>query len=179
VVVIVLSAFAVASCGTSTYQMHAFHLPATSHRTGEVVAIGGHDEIVQLPAEYQKVLVASGLNPDAMPDGSIAFAIVYCCGGPTEKSDAFFFHVAPPMNVEVGDFAEVEMGRTGDHGDPGTVNTLVSVRQKKDATTQVCRWDPPDPNLWERIIYCDWMAQEGGVKQSGIYKTWYKPPGPN
>src|ERR1700743_813778 len=85
------------ACASSTYQMQAFHLPAASHRMGEVVAVAQHDEILGFPEEDRKVLIASGLQPKEMPDGSLAAAIVYCCGGPVEKSDSFFLYVPPPM----------------------------------------------------------------------------------
>jgi hypothetical protein len=178
-IILVACVITAEACGTSTYQMQAFHLPPAAHRMGGVVAVAQHDEIVAFPEQDQKVLIASGLKPTEMPGGSLAAAIVYCCGGPAEKSDAFFFYVPPPTRVEVGDFAEVEMGRPSDHDDPGTVNTLVRVRQKKDATNEACRWDPPEPHFWMRIIYCKWMPQEGWVEQTGLYKTWYKPPGRN
>ncbi len=165
------------SFASSVYQMQAFHLPAASHRMGGVVAIARHDEIVAFPEQYLQVLTASGLKPTEMPDGSVAVAIVYCCGGPAEKSDSFFFYVPPGMSVQPGDIVEVKMGRPTNQSDPGTVNTLVGVRQKKDASG-VCRWDPPDPALWMRILYCDWMPKEGWVEQTGLYKTWYKPPTP-
>jgi hypothetical protein len=156
--------------------MQAFHLPASSHRMGGVVAVAHRNEIMAFPEQYQKLLLADGLKPTDMQDGSLAAAIVYCCGGPAEKSDAFLFYVPQRQHVEPGDFVEVEMGRPSDSSGPDSINTLVKVRQTRDASSETCRWDPPKPYLWMRVIYCDWMPGEGWVEQTGLYKTWYKPP---
>jgi len=55
------------------------------------------------------------------------------------------------------------------------VNTLVEVREKKDAPNPRCSWDPPKDFLWRRILYCDWMPAEGWTLKKGFWNTWLKP----
>src|SRR5215468_3451609 len=161
------------ACSTGNTRLHPYHVPAGSLRMAEVVGVA--DQALIRSGWTYEVLVKSGVNPSQIQDGSVAGARVYCCGGPNEEGTAILFYVPSGMNVEVGDIVEVRMGRQPDNGDPGVVNTLAQIRQKHDAKDGPCRWVPPNPRLWVRELYCDWMPQEGWVEKTGMWKAWYKP----
>ena len=55
---------------------------------------------------------------------------------------------------------------------------MTRVLQSANQTNGPCWWDPKNEILWRRVIYCDWMPQEGWVNQEGFnkfYIGWYKP----
>jgi len=174
---IIAIAIMLTSCATSVSRLYPYHVPADSLRLAEVMAVATRDQIAGMGSNYD-LLLASGIKPSELTDGSVAVARTYCCGGPSwagEQGQAMLFYVPSGMKVDVGDIVEIRMGRLP-NGDRGRVNTLTRIRQKPGDGDQSCRWDPPNPALWERILYCDWMQQEGWVKQTGVFSTWYKPP---
>jgi hypothetical protein len=57
------------------------------------------------------------------------------------------------------------------NGDLGRANVVTRVVQRRDVQDGECRWIPPDPRLWGRVLYCDWMPQEGWVEQTGLAKS--------
>jgi len=79
-----------------------------------------------------------------------------------------------PPSVEVGDIAEIKMGRQSSKTDLGEVNIATRVRERKDAKEASCRWDPPNERLWMRVLYCDWMRGEGWTHKKGLHETWLK-----
>jgi hypothetical protein len=162
-----------ASCA-SVSRLHPYKVPANSLRLTEVVYLGSREEIVAARTTYQ-TLLASGIQDSDLQNGSLAAGRVYCCGHPNEVDMTIFFYVPATWPVHVGDLVEVRMGSEPDTRDSGAVNTAVRVRQTRDATERVCQWIPPNPRLWMRILYCDWMQTEGWVEQTGLFKTWYKP----
>jgi hypothetical protein len=85
-----------------------------------------------------------------------------------------WFYVPPDKPVNPGDIVEIRMGRASNKKEPGKVNVLVKIRQKKDAPESHCSWDPPNESLWRRVIYCDWMPKEGWTLTKGAYNTWLK-----
>ena|SRR5215471_9831369 len=161
------------ACSTGSTRLHPYHIQAGALRMAEVVGVAAKAQI--RGGWTYEVLVRSGVNPSQIQDGSLAGARVYCCGGPNEEETAILFYVPNGMSVEAGDIVEVRMGRQPDNGDPGAVNTLAQIRQKRDAKERPCRWVPPNPRLWVRMLYCDWMPQEGWVERTGMWKAWYKP----
>ena len=102
-------------------------------------------------------------------------ATVYCCGGPNEKDSAIMVYAPPTFSVELGDMIELKVGHTPKDGDSGSIHTVTRIVQKYSDSTKICRWDPPDERLWQRVLYCDWMEGNGWVKQGGISPAWYKP----
>ena len=84
------------ACAPSTYQMQAFHLPAASHRMGGVIAVAQHDEILAFPEQDRKVLLASGLKPEEMPDGSLAARSCTAAAVPPRNPMRSFFTSHPP-----------------------------------------------------------------------------------
>jgi hypothetical protein len=128
-------------------------------RLAEVKTFGTQEEIRNLKSQHQ-TFIASGLDPLALPDRSVAAGQTYCCGGPSDDAMAMWFYVPTKLELNVGDIVEVKMGRQPDGADPGIVNVAIRIREKSQ-----CRWVPPNPNLWARILFCDWMEQEGWIEK--------------
>jgi hypothetical protein len=163
-----------ASCAT-TSKLTPAHVPPGSLRVAQVMYLASRAEIISSGTHYQ-ILLASGIDDAEIQDGSAALARVYCCWEPNEKANAIAFHVPAGLGVELGDIVEVKAGQPPARGSPGTANIAVRVRQKYADTYGPCRWVPEDPRLWTRILYCDWMPEEGWVEQKAFWKTWLKPP---
>lgn len=144
-----------------------------SLRLVQVTSLASRDQIEK--SGMTKHLVENGVRDSDIRELSVGAARAYCCGHPAESAMAMFVYIPPNTSVEVGDIVEVRMGREPGDGRPGVANTVTRVRQKKAATTPSCRWVPPDHRMWMRILYCDWMPQEGWVEKTGLHKTWLKP----
>jgi len=133
------------------------------------------EDILKLTTQREHLL-ASGLQDSDFKDGSLAMGRVFCCHPSLEEGMAIWFYVPPDAPVQVGDIVVVRMGHEATKKDPSSkVNTLVEVREKKDAPNSHCSWDPPKDFLWRRILYCDWMPAEGWTLKKGGNKTWLKP----
>ena len=89
-----------------------------------------------------------------------------------------YFFIPDGVKVEVGDIVEIRGGSLPKEG-KSSVNTAVRVVQKKDDAAGSCRWEPPD-KPYGRVLYCDWMPQQGWVKYTGslFEDTWVKPAAP-
>lgn len=123
----------------------------------------------------REYLLASGIKDADLRDGSVGVGRVYCCGA-DETVSFMMFYVPQGLGIEVGDVVEVKMGRNPSKDDRGAVTTAARVRQKRDDASGPCRWDPPTPpGLWMKVLYCDWMKQEGWVEERGPHHTWMKP----
>ncbi len=109
-------------------------------------------------------------------DGSVAVSRIYCCGGPAEKSTAPAAYVPAGISVERGDMVEVRVGHPSKKGGPPELNTVMRIRHKADEKNGSCGWDPPNERWWMRVLYADWMPQEGWVHKGGTSKAWFKPP---
>jgi hypothetical protein len=143
-------------------------------RLAQVMQTATREEILKLTAQREHLL-ASGLQDSDFKDGSLAMGRVFCCDPSLEEGMAIWFYVPPDTPVQPGDIIVVRMGHEATKKDPSSkVNTLVEVREKKDAPNSRCSWDPPKDNLWRRVLYCDWMPAEGWTLKKGAYKTWLK-----
>lgn len=142
-------------------------------RLAQVIDIASRQDILKL-TEQRQHLLDSGLKDSDFQDGSLAMGRVYCCHASTDEGTAMWFYVPPDAPVQVGDIVVVRMGHESTKKDPGTVNRLIEVREKKDAPNSRCSWDPPKDFLWRRVLYCDWMPAEGWTLKTGAYKTWLK-----
>jgi hypothetical protein len=165
-------ACAVSSAGTSKLY------PPTKSQTGalrlaEVMQTATREEILKLTT-YREHLLASGFQDSDFKDGSLAMGRVYCCHPSTDEGTAMWFYVPPDKPVNPGDIVEIRMGRQSTKKDPGKVNVLVEIRQKKDAPESHCSWDPPKDYLWRRLLYCTWMPAEGWTLDKGFWNTWLK-----
>ena len=141
-------------------------------RLAEVVYLGKRHEITALEDVHQHLLT-SGIQDSDLQDGSVVVARVYCCGG-LEEQLQIWIYVPPSLPVEVGNIIEVRMGRSPSENDHGAVNTAVRVRQR-GISNGSCRWVPEQQGLWMRILYCDWMKEEGWIERTGLDKAWLKP----
>jgi hypothetical protein len=142
-------------------------------RLAQVIQTATREEILKLTTQREHLL-ASGLQDSDFKDGSLAMGRVYCCHPSTDEGTAMWFYVPPDKPVNPGDIVEIRMGRESTKKDPGKVNVLVEIRQKKDAPESHCSWDPPKEFLWRRVLYCDWMTAEGWTLKKGAYNTWLK-----
>jgi hypothetical protein len=142
-------------------------------RLAQVMQTATREEILKLTTQREHLL-ASGLKDSDFKDGSLAMGRVYCCHPSTDEGTAMWFYVPADKPVNPGDIVEIRMGRASTKKDPGKVNVLVEIRQKKDAPESRCSWDPPKEFLWRRVLYCDWMPAEGWTLKKGAYNTWLK-----
>jgi hypothetical protein len=157
---ICLLACAVSSAGTSKLYPPSKD-QAGALRLAQIMTTATREEILKLTVQREHLLV-SGLQDSDFKDGSLAMGRVFCCHPSLEEGMAICFYVPPDMPVQPGDIVVVRMGREATKKDPSSkVNTLVSVREKKDAPNSRCLWDPPKDYLWRRVLYCDWMPAEG------------------
>ena len=120
-------------------------------------------------------LLASGIKDSDIKDGSLVLVRIYCCGGPNETGSAPLLYVPNGLEVKRGDIVEFVVGGPPTKGDAGLVNIATRIVQRYDERSPICRWDPPDPRLWQRVLYCDWMQDSGWVKKGGITPAWFKP----
>ncbi len=134
-----------ASTGTSRLYPPAKD-EAGALRLTQVMQLASRDEIFKLKENLEHLL-ASGVKDADLKDGSVAVGRIYCCHQGTEEGTAIGFHVPPDVTVALGDLVVVRMGHEANKKDPGTVNTAVEVREKKDAPDSKCSWDPPDNSM--------------------------------
>lgn len=162
------------SCATNTLRIQSDFLPEGSLRVAQVTHVATQKEIVESKALHD-ALLSSGIKDSEIKDGSVALARVFCCGSPMESEQEMMLYVPPQIGVLKGDIVEVRSGRPPAKGDSGRLNTVMRVRQKSGDGAATCNWVPPDPRLWARVLYCDWMPGEGWTEQGGINKAWFKP----
>jgi hypothetical protein len=165
------------ACAVSEAETSKLYPPskdeAGAMRLAQVMQTATREEILKLTTQREHLL-ASGLQDSDFKDGSLAMGRVYCCHPSTDEGTAMWFYVPPDKPVSQGDIVEIRMGRASTKNDPGKVNILVAIRQKKDAPESHCSWDPPKDFLWRRVLYCDWMPAEGWTLKKGAYNTWLK-----
>lgn len=170
--------FFVAGCSTPPSRIHSDDVPVGSLRVAEVVVIAQRSQILGL--EVHKAIIAAGVSDADLVDGSVVGARIYCCGGPTKEASAEHanrrvLYVPTGLKVRVGDFVEVKVGRPPEKGDGGRLNTVTRVVAKSGDQPERCWWDPRNDKLWLRTPYCEWMQNEGWVKQGGVSPAWFKP----
>jgi hypothetical protein len=130
----------------------------------------------------------SGITPAEFRAGSLARGRNYCCGGSTEVENTLLFFMPATVDARVGDVVEVRMGRAPSKDNaPGIVNTATRVRDRApdgrtpawgidgDWTGRSCRWVPENDALWGRLLYCDWMPDEGWIEYDGFWGAWIQP----
>jgi hypothetical protein len=150
--------------------------PHKSHQVAEVIKLASREEIVAGPKVYQSVL-AAGLSDQDIQNGSFGVGRVFCCGGKgtVETEERAYFYIPPGHKVDSGDVVEFRVGKDADGDGPAQLNTVVRVRHKSTAVPEHCRWLPDQPQgLWMRVIYCDWMANEGWQQGGTFHPEWYK-----
>jgi hypothetical protein len=143
-------------------------------RLGQATHVASRQDILGTGTHYQ-FLLSTGIPDAQITDGRMAVVRVYCCGGSIEEEQAIWVYVAPEITVGAGDIVEVRMGRVPAKDEPGVVNAVVAVRQKSDQENGPCFWQPDNPGLWMRIVYCDGIEKDGWVERKGLRNMWYKP----
>lgn len=160
-------------------RIHSDFVPAGSLRLAQVMQIGNRADIVQ-SKELYAAIIASGVQDSEVTDGSVVVARIYCCGGisanlSSERANAIMMFVPRGIPVGLGDIVEVKSGRPPEKGDAGELHVVTRTVQKHGDKEGKCWWDPKDDRLWLRVLYCDWMPQEGWIKQEGVNPAWYRP----
>jgi len=162
-----------ASCAT-TLRIQSDFLPEGSLRVAQVVYVVTRDQTLETKVLHD-ALLASGVKDAEIKDGSVVLARVFCCGRPNESEVELMLYAPSAIGVGKGDIVEVRSGRPPAKGDAGRLNTVMRIRQKNGDGATTCNWVPPNPQLWARVLYCDWMPGEGWIEQGGINKAWFKP----
>ena len=167
-----------ASSFAATSRLHPPHKNQTGAlRVTQVSQLASREQILRDP--NYTLLLASGLEDAELRDGSLGVGKTFCCGK-TDQGLMMYFYIPPDVEVDLGDVVEVRMGRKSKGKDAGELNTVTRVRVPFEEAQDVCRWDPPDDSLWRRVLYCDWMEEEGWVLfTKGMSKAWLKPAPPN
>ena len=144
----------------------------------EVVDLAQRKEIEENKFLYHSLREACVPDTD-IRDGSVGLGRVFCCGGRNEQDTAIWFYVPNELDVEISDIVEVWSGREVRQGDkePAQPNTATRVIEKPTYGKRSCRWEPEDPRLWVRVLYCDGLEAEGWTQQGGLYPVWIKPIG--
>jgi hypothetical protein len=144
-------------------------------RLVQVMAVGARTDIVGVK-EWDEALLAAGIRDEEIVDGSMAVGRIFCCGGTAERPTRQAFYVPPGTTVALGDVVELRAGREPAPGARPQVNVATRVVQK-EGQGGTCRWEPQDPKLWMRVLYCDWMPAEGWVElKTTLQHTWMKLP---
>lgn len=162
-------------CAPRFSKLHAVSVPPESLRLAQVASLIPRAQV--LSAEFVvRSLQASGISEADIDDGSIAGGRVECCSGPNEQETAIIFYVPKGIKAQVGDVVEIHSGSPGDLSNPsGPVNMLTRIREKQNDFGRQCRWDPPNPELRGRLLYCDWMQAEGWTLERGqLVQYWLK-----
>lgn len=172
-----LALLAVTGC-SNNLRIHSDFVPAGSVRLAQVMVFGKRAEIVQARPLFDAIL-AAGIPDSEIVDGSVAMARIFCCGGLTdnlssEKVNSLIIYVPKGVTVALGDIVEVRVGHPPEKGDAGKVHMVTRVVQKYGGSEERCWWDPKNDRLWLRVLYCDWMPNEGWIKQGGTNPAWYK-----
>ncbi len=160
------------SCA-SVPRIQSDDVPEGSLRLAQAVYLAPKSAILETKS-LRDTLVSSGIDRAEIKDGSVILARAYCCNGPNEQITARMVYVPSTLSVEVGDMIELKTGHTPKNGDRGALNTVTRIVQKIDDNRESCGWDPPDERLWRRVLYCDWMEDDGWIK-GGITSVWFKP----
>lgn len=142
---------------------------------GQAMYVGTRQEIVESGSHYQ-FLLGTGIPDQDITDGRLVVARLYCCGGRISEDQAIWAYVPPSISVYAEDLLEIRMGHVPKEADPGVVNTVTAVRQKAGIDGP-CRWQPDNPSLWMRVVYCDGLEQQGWLQRGKLRKVWYLPAG--
>lgn len=161
-----LSLLAQSCAGTS--RLYPNEAPENSLRLVEVMALASKSDVQNNRYIYEP-LEAAGIRDALSRDETIGGGRVYCCGGKMDEAFFHYFYIPPDIQVDIGDIVEIRCGSLPRAG-KSTVNTVTRVVQKKSEPSDVCRWEPQD-KIYGRVLYCDWMPEQGWVKYMG---TWVK-----
>ena len=173
--------------GPTASRMHADWLPPHSLRLVQVVDLATREDIEKViisPSAgltiYQN-LKAADIPEREIHDGSVGSGIVFCCGGDISKDTFVMFYIPEGLQVGPRDIVEVNVGDPLREDNLGSVPNVATQVRQKDGENAGCRWEPENPYLWARVLYCQGMKEEGWVqatKKVGIEALWYRPQQP-
>jgi hypothetical protein len=119
---------------------------------------------------------ASGVAESDMVDGASVVARTQCCRPDTENSGPVVLYNQQHLPVSVGDFVEFRVGGLKSPDHKSELNVITRVLQHGEPEDGACWWEPRNPALWRRIVYCEWMQKEGWTRDDNWrYPGWYKP----
>ena len=156
--------FGLVGCTTSAGKLGE----AGTLHAAEVVQVLTRTDILAV-REIHESVNQSGVADSAITDGSVVVVRTMCCGPPSTSNAHGVFN-PQGLTIQVGDVVEFRW--------PGgsAVNSITRVVQTTGQADAACWWDPKDEKLWRRVMYCNWMPQQGWVKQEGqMVVGWYKP----
>jgi hypothetical protein len=175
---VVLSLIAIgmllSGCATPS-RFHAAQIPPGASTLVQVRGFATAQEITSIPSVVE-TLRLTGVAESSIKGGMLADGRIFCCGGPNEDDYSLWFYVPEGKNASVGDIVEIQMGAAVHRGEPmrAPPNTMLRVRSEFADVGKTCRWVPDKAYLWGRVIYCDWMRDEGWVQQRGLFDVWFK-----
>jgi len=173
--IVLITILILQGCAAGTSRLYKSEVPEGSLRLAEVLMLATTSDIEQ-NIYMSKPLKMAQKHEALTRDGSVVLGRVYCCGGKMDTVYMHYIYVPPDVAVEPGDIVEVKSGALQKNG-VSTVNTVIRVVQHANDANGSCNWEPQD-KYYGRILYCDWMPQEGWEKyQYGILpisKTWIK-----
>jgi hypothetical protein len=129
--------------------------------------------------ELHDTYAAAGVDESQMVDGAAVIARRQCCRPDLQNSGVSVLYNAQRLQIKVGDFVEFRIGgfNTKDHSNE--LNVVTRVLQHGEPSDGQCWWEPRDPSLWRRVVYCEWMQKEGWVREDSMGDPgWYKPVAP-
>lgn len=145
-------------------------------RAAGVVHVATRDELVG--TSYYKDLVAHGVEEAAIVDGILVVGRMFCCRDNLKASAPVYLFNPRAIMVAPGDIIEFQIGEVGKEvqGTAAEFNIVTRVLQQADQADGKCWWEPKDDRMWMRFIVCEWMPEQGWIKQSSfLYRGWYKP----
>ena len=176
------------ACGTPESQftgneysrLHADFVPPGSHRLVQVIDLATRDQMksglvrTKPRQTTYEALIAAGIPDAEIRDGSVAAGIVFCCGGGITEETVVLFYIPPAVAVGRGDVVEVKVGDSPDRGLSAGPNTAVQVRARGQHQKD-CTWQPEDPGLWGRVLYCQGIEQDDWVEKRDYRGIWVRP----
>lgn len=119
---------------------------------------------------------AAGVAESDMVDGASVVARMQCCQPNPEYSGPVVLYNQQHLPVSVGDFIEFRVGGLKSPDHKNELNVITRVLQHGESADGTCWWEPRNPALWKRIVYCEWMQQEGWRRDDNKrLPGWYKP----
>ena len=123
--------------------------------------------------EYAK----AGVAESDMVDGASVVARALCCGADMDNSQPVVLYNQQHLKIEPGDFVEFRIGGLYSDTHKNDLNVITRVLQHGEPSDGQCWWEPRNPKLWRRLVYCEWMQKEGWVRDDSWGDPgWYKPP---
>jgi hypothetical protein len=172
--ILVLALFG-AGCASVPFISEDVDAPPGALRVASVANIATRLELVQ-NQDFYKILLAAGIEDKDIVDGSVIRTQVHCCDGPDVTTYGMAW-VPAGLELQRGDIVEIRVALDPEEVGLKRFNVVTQVRQPRDAKPSRCDWIPPQPGLWRRTIFCDWMPSEGWVevRSWGLPYLWMKP----